>query len=333
MISKKSQKIANVFLCDSCMYKCSNKYDYNKHLLTVKHKMVIDGNKKSQKIVTAHICECGKKYKYVSGLSRHKNVCSLSGERCPPTTPSPRPLASLKAELYSNSAVIAENPEEKPSMMDFITQNKEIMDMLVLQNKEMVIQNKEQAVLIKEQSETIRELIPKIGNNNTTTNNNNNQFNLQVFLNEDCKEAVNFSDFIETIKVSFADLENQAENGYIKGISKLFIENLQNLGINKRPIHCTDRKRKTLYIKENDTWDKEGSQDVIKKGIQEVSKRTFGELIKSKEDNAEAYKDADSEFSEKCISIQRSLVPNYPRETTINKVIEIITQNTGLIEK
>ena len=90
------------------------------------------------------------------------------------------------------------NPEEKPSMMDIITQNKEIMDVLIAQNKE-------QAAIIKEQSDTIKELIPKIGNNNTT--NNNNQFNLQVFLNEDCKDAINFSDFIKQIQVSFEDLE------------------------------------------------------------------------------------------------------------------------------
>jgi hypothetical protein len=112
----------------------------------------------------------------------------------------------------------------------------------------------------------------KVGNNNNNNNNNttnNNQFNLQVFLNEDCKDALNFSDFVETIQISFADLENQAENGYIKGISKLFIENLQSLGINKRPIHCTDTKRKTLYIKENGAWDKEGSQDTLKNGIKE----------------------------------------------------------------
>ena len=225
--------------------------------------------------------------------------------------------------------------------MDIITQNKEIMDLLVLQNKEMVLQNKElqrqnkeQADIIqrqhKEQANTIRELIPKIGNNNTT--NNNNQFNLQVFLNEDCKDALNFSDFIKQIQVSFEDIENQAECGYVKGISKLFIENLKELGTNKRPIHCTDKKRKTLYIKENDEWDKEGSQDILLKGIQEVTRSTMKTLINEKVIQAEEFADMESDFSKKCLIIQRNLIPTAPRETAFSKVMENITKNSVIIE-
>jgi hypothetical protein len=198
------------------------------------------------------------------------------------------------------------------------------------------IANKEQFILDllaqnKELMKILNKTIPKIGNNNTTNNTTNNQFNLQVFLNEDCKDAMNFSDFVKQIQVSLIDLENQAENGYIKGITKLFIDNLQVLGMNNRPIHCTDKKRKTLYIKENDEWDKEGSQDILKKGIQEITRRTFEILIKEQRIHSEEYNDADSEFSGKCISIQRNLTPNHPRETTISKVIDNITQNTGIL--
>ena len=214
--------------------------------------------------------------------------------------------------------------------MDIITQNKEIMDLLVLQNKEMVLQNKELQRQNKEQADTIRELIPKIGNNNTT--NNNNQFNLQVFLNEDCKDALNFSDFIKQIQVSFEDIENQAECGYVKGISKLFIENLKGLGTHKRPIHCTDKKRKTLYIKENNEWDKEGSQDILLKGIQEVTRSTMKTLINEKVIQAEEFADMESDFSKKCLVIQRNLIPTPPRETAFSKVMENITKNSGIIE-
>jgi hypothetical protein len=215
--------------------------------------------------------------------------------------------------------------------MEFISQNKEIMDALVLQNEELVKRNNELTSTIVEQTVTIRELIPKMGNNNNNITTNNNQFNIQVFLNEDCKDAINFSEFVKQIQVSLADLENQTENGYVKGITKLFIENLQGLGKNKRPIHCTDKKRKTLYVKENNEWDKEGSQDILKKGIQEVTRRTFQRLIKEQEIHSIEYDDADSEFSTKCISIQRNLTPNHPRESTISKVIDIITQQTGII--
>jgi len=291
--------------CEICNFKCSKQSNYNKHLLSAKHKRLIMTNENMPKNALIYNCECGKTYKHMSSLYKHKNVCSI----------------------VCNS--YKENPEEKPSMMDIIMQNKEIMNLLVLQNKEMVLQNKEQANIIKEQSDAIRELIPKIGNNNTT--NNNNQFNLQVFLNEDCKDALNFSEFIEQIQVTFEDLENQAENGYIKGISRLFIESLQELGQNKRPIHCSDKKRKTIYIKEDNEWDKEGSLETLKKGINEVTKRTLQTLKKEKENNAEEYKDGDSEFSMKCLNIQRNLFPSADRETTIGKVIEKITQSSGIV--
>jgi len=217
---------------------------------------------------------------------------------------------------------------EKPSILYLLSQNKDLMEMLVLQNSE---HKKETSKILEENTEmlkTIQDIVPKIGNNN-----NNHQFNIQVFLNEECKDAINFSDFIKLIQVSLTDLENQAENGYIKGITKIFIENLQGLGMNKRPIHCTDKKRKTLYIKENNEWDKEGSQDVLKKGIQEVTRRTFEQLIKEQDIHSDEYDDADSEFSMKCITIQRNLTPNHPRESTISKVIDNITQNTSILEK
>ena len=194
--------------------------------------------------------------------------------------------------------------------------------------------NKDQLILDllaqnKELISILNETVPRIGN---TTNNNNNHFNLQVFLNEDCKDALNFSEFIDKIQISFEDLENQAEIGYINGISKLFIENLQELGTHKRPIHCTDKKRKTLYIKENNEWDKEDSQNTLKKGIQNISRKTQDCLFQEKEENLEEYEDIESDFSQKYISIRRSLLPGFPQETTINKVIENISKKSGITE-
>jgi hypothetical protein len=304
---KNPQKTPKTNLCEKCNFECFNKKDYNRHLLTAKHKGRMNVNEKPikpNKIITAHNCDCGKTYKHLSSLHKHKKSCSLT----------------------ANSTVIPENPEEKPSIMDFITQSKEIMDILVLQNKELTRQN-------KEQSDTIRELIPNIGSNNnnnngTITTTTNNQFNIQSFLNEDCKEAMNFSEFLEQIKISFSDLENQAETGYVKGITKLFLENLQELGMNKRPIHCSDKKRKTLYIKDNNEWDKEGSQDTINKGIQEVTRKTMIALMKEKEERPEEYSDMDSDFSMKCIHIQRNLTPVIPRETSFGKVLSNISEKT-----
>jgi hypothetical protein len=302
MTNEKMGKNGKIYECIICDFKTIYNSNYDKHLMTAKHKRLTNTNKKTIKNGAAYNCECGKTYKHQSSLCKHKQKCR------------------------SNNIFIVtqENPEEKTSLMDIISQNKEIMDALVLQNEQLMKQN-------QEMQKTIQEIVPKIGNNN---NNNtiNNHFNIQNFLNEDCKDAINFSEFIENIKVSFEDLEHQAEVGYINGVSKLFIENLQELGTHKRPIHCTDKKRKTLYIKENNEWDKEGSQDTLKKGIREVSRKGFQCLMKEKQENQEEYKDIESDFTQKCLSIHRNILPSVPQETTINKVIEKISQNSGINE-
>ena len=150
----------------------------------------------------------------------------------------------------------------------------------------------------------------KIGNttnNITNTNNtNNNNFNINMFLNNDCKDAINFSDFIDRIEVSRDDLENNAKLGFVEGISKIIMDNLSQLTLHERPIHCTDTKRDTLYIKNDDTWNKE--KDTVKKmldkSIQEVSRKSVRSLMDWKADNDEDYKDINSEFSNKCIYMQ-----------------------------
>ena len=217
------KKIEKYFICDKCNYKCFNKKDFNKHLMTAKHKKKteeLNGTDFVLKNPQKYQCKCGKQYKVKSGLWKHKQKCSTNNNN-------------------NNSITTQENLENKPSLMDIITQNKEIMDALVLQNEQLMKQN-------QEMQKTIQEIVPKIGNNNNNTI--NNHFNIQNFLNEDCKDAINFSEFIENIKISFEDLEHQADVGYVNGVSKLFIENLRDLGTHKRPIHCTDKKRKTLYI-------------------------------------------------------------------------------------
>jgi hypothetical protein len=135
-----TQENIKKYFCKKCNYYCSYNSDFEKHLLTAKHKRLITTNENSCNPPTTYNCDCGKTYNHLSSLYKHKNTCSL----------------------ISNSIVIPENQEDKPSLMNIITKNQEIMDMLVLQNKE-------QALLIKEQSETIRELIPKICCDNQNT--------------------------------------------------------------------------------------------------------------------------------------------------------------------
>jgi hypothetical protein len=259
--------------------------------------MITKEDKKDKK--TYH-CKCGKKYKYRQGLYTHQLNCNENTN-----------------EFNENT-----NHNEK-LILQLIAQNQELMNLLTNKNEE-----------TKALVDTIKEIIPKIGNNNNTTNNNttNNKFNLNVFLNEDCKDAINFSDFIKNLKVSPEDLENQTQLGYVNGITKLFLDNIKELGVNKRPIHCTDKKRNTLYIKENDEWNKEGSQECIVKGIQDITRKTHATLIKLKEENSEEYADNSSVFSNKCVFIQQNLTPVYPRETTFCKIVGNISDNTTIEE-
>ena len=249
-------------------------------------------DKKNPKKPQKYICKCGKEYKYRQGLCNHKKKCE-----------------------DNSTAIITKDTEDNITMLDLIAQNKELMELL-----------QEQSKTVDKLTKTVNEMIPKLGNNNTT----NNKFNLNVFLNEDCKDALNFSEFIDKMQVTFEDLNNQAQLGYVNGFSKLFIENLKELGLTKRPIHCTDIKRNTLYIKENDAWDKEGSQESLKKGIQKITVKSYKSLFDLKEANRQDYSDIDSDFSNKCMKIQKNITPGYPNEKNIDKLIHNISVNSVL---
>jgi hypothetical protein len=332
MSNKMSDKMSDNFICTQCNFNCRYSSNYNQHLNTAKHKLLTNADKKVCH-GDSYICKCGKKYKHRQSFYRHKTSCVSNKNVNTMTT---------------NKNEINDSVNSKESLiLTLLAQNKDLMSLLASQQQQhgedvkeykeetkyLVETIQEQSATIQEQSatiqKTIKDIIPKIGNNNTNnTTNNNNKFNLQVFLNEDCKDAINFSEFIENIKVTTEDLENQSQIGYVEGISKLFLENIKELGVNKRPIHCTDKKRNTLYIKENDEWDKEGSQDQLLHGIKVVTGRAHQRLCDMKEENPEEYSDMDSDFSNKCMNIQRSLLPGFPRETTFGKVVDSISSGS-----
>lgn len=141
---------------------------------------------------------------------------------------------------------------------------------------------KEQQNQIKELTNTIKELIPKVGNNITTTN---QKFNIQVFLNEKCKDAISMSDFIKSIEVSLQQLDYTKHNGLVNGLSNVIIENINKLGFYQRPIYCSDIKRESLYIKEADSWEKDINKEKIKRAIKDVSTKQFFALSKWTKEN------------------------------------------------
>lgn len=255
------------FVCETCNVKCSHKGDWNKHLLTSKHmkslNMIINDNNLPSKIPEIPdnqeiACECGKKYKYSSGLSRHKKTCN-------------------KEQIITN-----EFPIDMSSnvIFELIKQNQEFKELIVEQNKQLAEQNKK-LIELAEQGKTI--------NNTTNNNTNNNQFNLQFFLNETCKDALNLTDFVEQIKLQLSDLDMIGRVGYVEGITKIFLRNLKDIDICKRPIHCSDLKRETLYVKDKDAWEKENNENVkIKRAIKEVEHKNIKQLPQWREENPSA---------------------------------------------
>jgi len=245
--------------CAICDVACGHKCDYDRHLNTAKHKNKIkiigQGSIVTNAIV--HGCDiCGKTYKFRSGLSIHKRT------HVQPQTqlqPQPQPQDKQFSDLIE-------------VVKDLMAHNKEV----VSQNKDMISQNKilVDAIQTKMANDSTLALTLAgsgggIGNritNNTNNITNNTQFNLQVFLNTDCKDAINLSDFVKTLKITLQDLEFTKTNGIVEGVSSIIVNNLKGMDVHKRPIHCTDLKRETMYVK-NDEWIKDDLHEHINKFI------------------------------------------------------------------
>ena len=214
-----------------------------------------------------------------------------------------------------------------------------MIDKILAENQElrafMVEQSKEYSRVLLEQRKETSEIMNKVlelskpGNMTISNNtiNNNNKFNINLFLNEQCKDAFNFTEFVNNIKISYQDLENNAQLGFVQGISKIFMDNLKQLDISERPIHCTDVKRETMYIKDEDKWTKEVDDSKLQKAIQTVSYKSMGKLMEWKQENPD-YQDADSEFSKRCLDMQRQSLAGSEREVYYPKVIHALAKET-----
>ena len=228
--NQKLQKSCTNYYCNICDYNTSRKSSYDKHVLSLKHLKTENGNemetkscKKLQKICyTSYTCKnCNKEYSNKSGLWKHKIKCNFD----------------------TNSQFIENNNKD------------DIIQLLIKQNNDLM---KEQCDI----KQIILEIVKNgtnhiVNNNNNNINSHNRTFNLQVFLNETCKDAMNISDFVENVKLQVSDLENVGKVGYIEGISNIIIKNLEALEVEKRPVHCTDQKREVMYVKEDNVWEKE----------------------------------------------------------------------------
>jgi hypothetical protein len=252
MVVKKLQKVAELYECEYCHYSTSRKSSFIKHKSTDKHKnnendskMIENGSANLQKVANMYQCNCGKIYKYDTGYYRHKKTCS-------------------------NVENINKQTNDTEALINYLMkENSEFKQLLVDQNKQML------------------ELAKNNGNYNITTNNNNSHnksFNLQFFLNETCKNAMNMTAFIDSLQLQLSDLEKVGEVGYIEGISNIIIKNLNALDVTLRPVHCTDKKRETMYIKDEDKWEKEDENKAkLHKMVRRISNKNIDLISDFKE--------------------------------------------------
>jgi hypothetical protein len=231
----KVAKSSSDFFCIFCDYFTIRQNNYIKHCQTMKHKNNAatksskDCNKMNEKKYECVICD--KAFKDRAGLWRHKKKCFENNEN-----------------NENNKLICGNENENENNIIHFLMkENSEFKQLLLEQNKQII------------------ELANKTSNNifNNNTNSHNKTFNLNMFLNETCKNAMNISDFADSIQLQLSDLESVGELGYVNGISNIIIKNLKELDITQRPIHCTDVKRETLYIKDKNKWEKEGEQKEI----------------------------------------------------------------------
>uniref|UniRef100_A0A6C0DT06 C2H2-type domain-containing protein n=1 Tax=viral metagenome TaxID=1070528 RepID=A0A6C0DT06_9ZZZZ len=288
MVTENSQKIAKKFYCECCDYSCSNKFDFNKHLSTRKHKklaisntLVIKSDTESTKVADPEIfcCKnCEKVYKSRKGLWAHNKKCTT-----------------------------------KP-IEDEAKKDNELLNFLLKENQEF--------------KKIILEFASKSGQPTSTTtingnNNCNNRFNINMFLNEKCKDAMNIMDFVDSLKLTLQDLEKTAEIGYVKGISNIIVNGLNQLDVYKRPIHCSDVKRETLYVKDNDAWEKENEdKKKITRAIKHISIRNAKQVGEWTKEN-KGYDDSMNKKSDKYLKIISEANGGEPEE--INKIISNIS--------
>jgi len=271
------QKSSEKFHCENCNYSTSRKSQYTRHLSTDKHKIRTNETVETElkpKSSEKFQCICGISFNNRTTLWRHKKKCSLENNQC----------VDNKQTDNLNATLNLITPE---LIMELIKDNKEMKQIILEQNN--TINN-----LVKNGTNNIKTSL-----NNSNNNSNNKTFNLQFFLNETCKDAMNIMDFVDSIKLQLSDLEKVGEIGYTQGISNIITTNLKALDVTQRPVHCTDKKRETMYIKDENKWEKEDDQNTkLRKVIRRVANKNMRLLPLFREKYPE-YNNSSSKISDK----------------------------------
>ena len=256
-------------LCECCNYKTNKIHEWSRHLNTKKHAVNIAPNYMSVGI--GYVCStCNKKMKSKSGLYKHKRLCSTEQDG--------------EAEHSHTTTEIAVHSQSMVPMNLNQIITKEFIISIIQQNQELKNLLMEERELRKEDSEELKTMIEELAKqpmivNNCTNTTNNTQFNLNIFLNEKCKDAITLTQFVDSLEVGPDNVEYTGVHGYVAGISKIFMDGLRQLDVYKRPIHCTDLKREILYIKEDDVWEKDNPEkSKFKKALNAVARKNMQQM-------------------------------------------------------
>ena len=289
-----SAKFCSKFVCKNCDYNTSKKSSFKTHIESKKHKntlLTTSFNENSaQSFPKLYSCKnCEKVYKDRAGLWRHNKKC-------------------CKIDIN----------DEFDGLKILHMENKEIIELLKQQMKE----NGELCKQLKSQNETINELASKVGNHTI----NNKTFNLNLFLNETCKDALNITDFVKSIKLQLSDLEATGRLGYVGGISKILLHNLNGLDTHQRPIHCSDFKREILYIKDDNQWIKEDDDKlVLQNAIKHIASKNMRQIPEWVKCNPDCY-NSDSKSNDKYLKIVSNSMSGSSKEEQ-DKNIHLIIKN------
>lgn len=244
--SKKEAETSKLFHCDICDYSTCRRFNFNKHLETDKHKnATLEGKVAKPQNTMAYLCpHCNASYKTHGGMWKHKQKCAKNKN-------------STFMPIYNDNGI-------SNMIVALLKQN----NLLIEQHNKIVEQSQNNH---QHTSNTVETMY-------TTINNTSNKFNINVFLNETCKDAINLTEFVEQITLSLEDLEETSKVGYVEGISNIFIRNLKDMYYKQRPIHCNDYKREVLYIKDDNKWTKDGKEKltnaikiIANKNIKQIS--------------------------------------------------------------
>jgi len=287
--TNKSPKISNKFFCEKCNYKCNKQSEINKHNSTRKHQIL--QNHTSDITLKSHICKCGKVYKHSSTLYAHKKKCD-----------------------YDENKIIESKQITTIDPIDHASLTEKMIELVMSKNQE----------FMNVFMEKIVHMLPSInGNHNSiTTNNNNNQFNIQMFLNEHCKNAMNLSDFIKSLPLTVQQYENTKDKGLTDTLMNMMVDGLNNLDVIERPIHCTDQKRKVMYVKDNDKWEKDTKGcDIIMKHMKELSyiHKKNVKLWQDKNPNFDTIESLQIAFCEICTNIFANLTDDMKNVSKLMK--------------